>query len=70
MGKFRVLPDQLSGLAQRCNGLFFVGSGIKSNCYNLIESIPIFSHHMISELFQVFTFNITLPTLSQIIQHL
>ncbi len=44
MGKFRVLPDQLSGLAQCCNSFFFVGSGIKSDGYNFFQTIPIFAH--------------------------
>jgi hypothetical protein len=48
MGKFRVLPDQLSGLAQCCNSFFFVGSGIKSDGYNFFQTIPIFAHQVIS----------------------
>ena len=53
MSQFRVLHDQLSGLTQCCNGLFFVGSGIKSNGYNFIEAIP--GHHVILEILQRFT---------------
>ena len=48
MGKFRVLPDQLSGLAQCCNSFFFVVSGIKSDGYNFFQTIPIFAHQVIS----------------------
>jgi hypothetical protein len=48
MGKFRVLPDQLSGLAQCCNSFFFVGSGIKSDGYNFFQTISIFAHQVIS----------------------
>ena len=48
MGKFRVLSDQLSGLAQCCNGLLFVSSGIECDGYNFFQAIAIFAHQVIS----------------------
>ena len=48
VSELRVLPDQISGLAQRCNCFFFVGSGIKSDGYNLFQTIAIFAHQVIS----------------------
>src|ERR1700760_2191670 len=35
VSELRILPDQLSGLAQCCNSFFFVGSGIKRDGYYL-----------------------------------
>jgi hypothetical protein len=63
VGQSRVLPDQLSGLPQCCNGLFFVGAGIKSDGYNFFQPIAIFAHQVISrragflklDCFRVFT---------------
>jgi hypothetical protein len=48
VSELRVLPDQLSGLTQCCNSFFFVGSGIKSDGYNLFQTIAIFAHQVIS----------------------
>jgi hypothetical protein len=48
MSELRVLPDQLSGLAQCCNRFFFVGSGIECDSYNFFQAIAIFAHQVIS----------------------
>ena len=48
VSELRVLPDQLSGFTQCCNGFFFVGSRIKSDGYNLFQTIAIVGHQVIS----------------------
>jgi len=48
VSELKVLPDQLSSLAQRCNGFFFVGSGIKSDGYNLFQTIAVFAPQLFS----------------------